>query len=90
MLSQRLDQRVYSITSSIDHWSMSGGIVCLLLLIFIPCSLCMFGVDMEFLFIFAMLELACFSFCRAFARIFLFAMLLHAFLFGSISLLLEI
>ena len=36
---------------------------------------------MELLFIFAMLELACFSFCRAFARIFLFAMLLHAFLF---------
>ena len=31
---------------------------------------------MEFLFIFAMLELACFSFCRAFARIFSFC---HAF-----------
>ena len=50
----------------------------------------MFGVDMELLFIFAMLELAYFSFYRAFARIFLFAMLLHAFLFGSIPLLLEI
>ena len=53
-------------------------------------AFCIFGVDMELLSIFAMLEIACFSFCRAFARIFLFAMLLHAFLFGSTPLLLEI
>ena len=53
-------------------------------------AFCRFGVDMELLFIFAMLEIACFLFCRAFAHIFLFAMLLHAFLFGSIPLLLWI